>query len=161
MSRKERHSHGITREIRNFSENNYFKIIIFVSNNFVSAGRFVPLSWETYFYTVVVLNFWKSLLQNFQSQRQWCIKILLPWAQKFYTPLVLGKGSKCPWQFFVPAVVVYKILSPISAPCLKGHLFEHPQQSCCVVCVCVTKSCGSETAKTDKVSASSAAQAAC
>ena len=33
----------------------------------------------------------------------WCIKILLPWAQKFYTPLVLGRGSKCPWQFFPPA----------------------------------------------------------
>ena len=35
MSRKERHFQGITREIRNFSENNYFKIIFFVSNNFV------------------------------------------------------------------------------------------------------------------------------
>ena len=32
------------------------------------------------FYTVVVLTFWKILLQNFRSQRQWCIKILLPWA---------------------------------------------------------------------------------
>ena len=27
MSRKERHFQGITREIRNFAENNYFKII--------------------------------------------------------------------------------------------------------------------------------------
>ena len=33
-------------------------------------------------------------------QRQWRINILLPWAQKFYTPLVLwrGGGSKCLWQ---------------------------------------------------------------
>ena len=74
------------------------------------------LTWETDFYTVVVLTFWKSLLQNFQSQRQWCIKILLPWAQKFYTPLVLRRGSKCPWQFIAPAVVVYKTLSPITGP---------------------------------------------
>ena len=70
------------------------------------------LNWETDFYTVVVLTFfWKSLLQNFQSQCQWCTKILLPWAQKFYTPLVLGRESKCPWQFSPPAVVVYKIFS--------------------------------------------------
>ena len=33
----------------------------------------------------------ETLQQNFQPQRQWCIKILLPWAQKFYTPLVLGR----------------------------------------------------------------------
>ena len=32
MSRKERHFQGITREIRNFSENNNFKTF-FVSNN--------------------------------------------------------------------------------------------------------------------------------
>ena len=32
-------------------------------------------------------DFLKSLLQNFQPRRQWCIKFLLPWAQKFYTPL--------------------------------------------------------------------------
>ena len=38
MSRKERHFQGITREIRNLSENNYFRII-FVSNNFVSEGK--------------------------------------------------------------------------------------------------------------------------
>ena len=38
MSRKESNFQGITREIRNFSENNYFRIIIFVSNNFVSEG---------------------------------------------------------------------------------------------------------------------------
>ena len=50
--------------------------------------------WETGFYTVVVLVFWKSLLQNFQPQRQWRIKILLPWALKFYTPVVLGRGVK-------------------------------------------------------------------
>ena len=31
---------------------------------------------------------------------------------EFYTPLVLGRGWKCPWWFFPPAVVVYKILSP-------------------------------------------------
>ena len=62
---------------------------------------------------MVVLIFGQSLLKNFQPQRQWCIKISLLWAQKIYTPLVLGRGSKCPWQFFPPAVVVYKILSPI------------------------------------------------
>ena len=39
MSRKEIYFQGITCEIRNFSENNYFKIIIFVSNNFVSEGN--------------------------------------------------------------------------------------------------------------------------
>ena len=38
MSRKERHFQGITREIRNFSENNDFRVIIFVSSNFVSEG---------------------------------------------------------------------------------------------------------------------------
>ena len=50
--------------------------------------------WKTEFHTVVVLILLKTLLQNFHPQRQWCIKILLPWAQKFYTPLVLG------WFFF-------------------------------------------------------------
>ena len=43
---------------------------------------------------------------EFQPQRQWCIKILLPWAQKSDTPLVLGRGSKCPWQNCPPTVVV-------------------------------------------------------
>ena len=61
---------------------------------------------------MVVLILLKSFLQNFQPQRQWCIKFLLPWAQKCYTPLALGRGSKCPWQFFPPAVVVYKIVLP-------------------------------------------------
>ena len=75
--------------------------------------------WETGFYTVVVLTFLKSLLQNFQPQRQWCIKIRLRWAQKFYTPLVLGGASKCPWRFFPPTVVVYKIQSPKDAELLK------------------------------------------
>ena len=37
MSRKGRHFQGITREIRNFSEYSYFRIIV-RSNNFVSEG---------------------------------------------------------------------------------------------------------------------------
>ena len=41
MSRKEKHFKGITREIRNFSENNYFEKIF--RNNFVSEGM-LPLS---------------------------------------------------------------------------------------------------------------------
>ena len=38
-------------------------------------------------------DFLTSLLQKFQPQRQLCIKIRLPWAQKFYTPLVLGGAT--------------------------------------------------------------------
>ena len=56
------------------------------------SSEFVNSEWKTDFYTVVVLILWRILLQNFQPQRQWCIKILLPWAQQFYTPLVLGRG---------------------------------------------------------------------
>ena len=78
-----------------------------------SELRCCTLCWKTEFCTVVVLIPLKILVQNYQPQRQWCIKILLPWAQKFYTPLVLGRGSKCPWQFLPPVAVVYKILSPI------------------------------------------------
>ena len=45
MSRKQRHFQGTTREIRNFSENNYyFQITIFVSNNFASEGRLDSMS---------------------------------------------------------------------------------------------------------------------
>ena len=36
MSRKERHFQGITREIRNLFEHNYFRVI-FVSNKFLAA----------------------------------------------------------------------------------------------------------------------------
>ena len=56
--------------------------------------------------------FLKSSLQSVQPQHQWCIKSLLPWAQTIHTPVELGRGYKCPWQFFPPAEVVYKILSP-------------------------------------------------
>ena len=42
------------------------------------AGRRERKIWKTDFYTVVVLILCKILLQNFQPQRQWCIKILLP-----------------------------------------------------------------------------------
>ena len=62
---------------------------------------------------MVVPILWKSLMQNLQPQHQWRTKILLPWAQRFYTPLVLERGWKCPWRFFPPAVVVSNILSLI------------------------------------------------
>ena len=58
------------------------------------AGVAFLWKWKTDFYTVVILILWRILLQNVQPQRQWCIKILLPWAQKFYAPLVLGRGVK-------------------------------------------------------------------
>ena len=40
MSRKERHFQGITREIRNFSKNNYFRIIFRKYTFWVRAGQF-------------------------------------------------------------------------------------------------------------------------
>ena len=46
------------------------------------------------FYIVAVQMFGEDLLQNFQPQRQWYIKILFLWAQKIYTPLVLGRRVK-------------------------------------------------------------------
>ena len=35
-----------------------------------------------------------------------------PLSPEGYAPLVLGRVSKCLWQFCLPVVVVYKILSP-------------------------------------------------
>ena len=43
--------------------------------------------------------FEKFYCRIFQPQRQWCMNILLPWAQKLYTPLrplVLRRGEKTP-----------------------------------------------------------------
>ena len=56
--------------------------------------------WETDFLNSSGTEVLKGSPQNVQPHRQWCIKILLLWAQKCYTPLALGSGSKCPWQFF-------------------------------------------------------------
>ena len=70
----------------------------------VVTAIFVPLR--------VVLILLKILLQSFQSQRQWCIKILLPQAQAFHAPLMLGRVSKRPWQFSSEEVMVYKSPSP-------------------------------------------------
>ena len=93
-----------------------------IENNTFENKKLAPhITYGRLIFTVVVRALLKSLLPNFQPQRQWCIKTLLPWAQKFYTPLVLGRGSTCPWQFFAPAVVVYKILSPNLGAHLRGH----------------------------------------
>ena len=93
------------------------------SHSFASKdvmGRKPLKKLEDYFlHNGVALIPLKSLLQKCQPQRQWCIKFLLPWAQKFYTPLVLGRGSKCPWQFLPPEAVVYEIPPPIIS---KGYL---------------------------------------
>ena len=43
---------------------------------------------------MLVLILSKRLLQNFQPQRQWCVKMLLLRPQNFYAPLVLGRGVK-------------------------------------------------------------------
>ena len=53
-----------------------------------------------------------SCMPHFRLYRIFSIKSSSPWVQKFYTPLVLERGSKRPWQYFPPAVVVYDILSP-------------------------------------------------
>ena len=58
---------------------------------------------------LILSNF---LQQNSQLSTSGVYKLLLPWAQIFYVPLVLGRGSLCPWQFFPSVVVVYKIMSP-------------------------------------------------
>ena len=77
-------------------------------------------------YTVVVLTLWKILLQSFHFMHQWCLKIPLLLAYQFYTSLMLGRGSKCLWQFVAPAVVV--VLSPDPTELLRSlwQCFCHP-----------------------------------
>ena len=71
MSRKERRFQGITREIRNLSENNYL-IIIFVSNNFVSEGMSNPRPPNQtnllHFLTVFHADFGKKFLPEFSGE---------------------------------------------------------------------------------------------
>ena len=61
--------------------------------------------WKPDFYTVVVPFLLKIMLPILQPQRQWCTKVLLSQTQNFCEPLVLGSGSKRPWQLFPPTVV--------------------------------------------------------
>ena len=56
-------------------------------------------NWKTDFYTVVVLMLWRILLQNFQPQRQWCIKILLPWPRNVRHHWCWGGGESVRGDF--------------------------------------------------------------
>ena len=65
-------------------------------------------------HTVVVLTLMTTLLQSFQPQRHWCIKILLSWPRNCIHHCA-GEGGH-PWRFSPTAAAVHEILSPSLAP---------------------------------------------
>ena len=90
---------------------------------FFKCPRGAMLYSRTWFFYSGGTDSLERLTAEFSASIPGRIKFLRSSDQKFYTPPVLGSGSKSPWHLFPSAVVVYQIQSPsLSAPNHKSQI---------------------------------------